>query len=392
MPRTRSILIYGLGIALRRLPAFLWTYVLSFMLTALLCIPLKVGLAQLLDRSLAAQPLATGFDLGTAVSAAMQMKEGAAGRAVSSMSHASIPAYLALYFILVPGTLYCYVTRSRARLSTLLRQGVLHFWRFVRISLLTALAMLLLLVPLAALQQRWSDFVTERMVGQNAVILRFTGVAVLVLVASLLRLYFDLVEAYTVQLGAERRADGKTDGRVHKTLKPAFHLLRGHFLRAWGVFLLLAASGAAGAFFAGRTAMHMLAQPRVWPMFLVAQAGVLATMFARFWQRGSEVALIQQHPLHLYEERSRIPFARPVKPVSGSDDPQHIETVYGSDPLTPLYAAPFSPEDSEGGEMISEAASAAPDPIPNPEPAPPSLDAPDPGVFHHEPHKHDRES
>jgi hypothetical protein len=31
--------------------------------------------------------------------------------------------------------------------------------------------------------------------------------------------------------------------------------------------------------------------------------------------------------------------------------------------------------------------STVPDPVPDPEPASPSLDAPDPGVFHHEPAK-----
>jgi hypothetical protein len=226
------------------------------------------------------------------------------------------------------------------------------------------------------------------MVGRNALLLRLGGVLLLVLVASLLRLYFDLVEAYTVQLGAEHRADGKTDRRVRKTLGPAFRLLRDHLLRAWGVFLLLAAAGAVAAFFAGRTAMHMLAQPRVWPMFLVAQAGVLAIMFARFWQRGAEVSLVQQHPLHVFERGSRIPFAANVAPtVTTSDHPQHIDTVYASDPLTPLYPAPFSPDDTQGGEVIADAADAPPDPIPNPEPAVPSSDEPDPGVFHHEPHK-----
>lgn len=390
MPRTRSILVHGLGITLRRLPAFLWTYAFSLALAVGFCYPMKIQLANLLGGSLAAQRLASGFDIGTAVDAALRLHEGAAGQSSTMTSHGAIPVYLLVYFVLVPGTLFCYITRTHARLSTLLHQGILHFWRFVRITLLTLIAALLIVGSFAVLQLRWAAFVDDRFVGREAFVLRLGGVLVVVLVASLVRLYFDLVEAYTVQLGAEHGANGKPDRRVRRTLKPAFRLLRDHLWRAWLVFLLLAAIGALAAFLAGRTAMHMLAQPRVWPMFLVAQAGVLLMLFTRFWQRGAEASLVLQHPLS-YREGSRIPFANKTTPPPPSvvERPQHVEMIYNTDPLTPLYPAPLSSDDRLAGSPLAGPFT-EPDPIPDPEPAAPSLDEPDPGVFHHDPGKPQR--
>ena len=269
MPRTRSILVHGLGIAIRRLPAFLWTYAFNLTLALAMCLPLKVQLSNLLDRSLAAQRLSSGFDLGTMADAALHLHQDAPGQASSITSHASVPLYLLIYFLLVPGTLYCYLTRAHARLSTLIRQGITHFWRFVRITLLTFLAAVFILGPLAVLQQHWARFVDDRFVGRPALLLTLTGLLLILLAATLLRVYFDLVEAYVVQLGTHLRPNGKPDRRVRRTLGPAFRLLRNHLARIWLVFLLLAAFGAFAAFFSGRTVMHMLAQPRVWPMFLL---------------------------------------------------------------------------------------------------------------------------
>ncbi|MBS1798555.1 MAG: hypothetical protein JSS95_01885 [Acidobacteria bacterium] len=395
MPRTRSILLHGLGLALRRLPAFLWTYLFSLVLALGFCYPLKIGLSNILDHSLAAQRLSSGFDVGTAVDAAMRVHEGPAGQALALTSHGAVPAYLLLYLLLVPGTLFCYITRTRAHLSTLLRQGVIYFWRFVRIALLTLLAALFLLGPFVVLQGHWSALIDDNFVGRTSLLLRLAGMLVVLLAASLLRLYFDLVEAYTVQLAVEHERNSRPDRRVRRTLEPAFRLLRQHFFRAWLVFLLLAIMGAAAAFFSARTAMHMLAQPHAWPMFLVSQLGLMAMLFTRFWQRGAEVSLVIQHPLPFLRERPAIPFAarsakpatQPPAPPPLPDRPHHIEMIYNPDPLTPLYPAPLSTDDTLTRATAGEQTANMPDPIPNPEPAAPSLDEPDPGVFHHDPQK-----
>ncbi len=352
----RNILIHGLGIILRRLPAFLWTYVFNVLLAILFSLSLHLQLATLLDHSLASQRLSNGFDLGAAAEVFLHLHEGPTGAAGNVATHGSIPTFFALYFLLVPGTLFCYLTKTPARLATLFHQGFLHFWRFVRITLLTLLVCAVVLGPLLELQSTLSDRIDDAYVGRTSFLLKLATLIFVFLVASLIRLYFDLVEAYTVQLGHQfRTAPGgisKPDRRVRRTLGPAFRTLRRQFFRVWISFLFLAILGAAALVFSTRIAIHTLAQPRVWPTFLFAQIGLFLLLFTRFWQRGVEVSLVLQNPL--------LP---PTAPISSIIPP----------PVQPPHppAPPSSAADT--------------DPIPNPEPAAPSLDEPDPGVFHHDP-------
>ncbi len=357
----RNILIHGLGITLRRLPAFLWTYIFNVALAFLFSLSLHVQLASLLNHSLAAQRLSNGFDLGTAAEVFLHLHEGPARANGNIASHASIPIFFLLYFLLVPGTLFCYLTKTPARLATLFHQGLLHFWRFVRITLLTLLTCAIILGPLLELQSTVSDRIDDALVGRTAFLLKLATLIFVFLVASLIRLYFDLVEAYTVQLGLQFRPArvgiAKPDRRVRRTLGPAFRTLRRHFFRTWLTFLFLALFGAAALVLSTRIAIHTLAQPRVWPAFLFAQIGLFLLLFTRFWQRGVETSLILQNPL--------LPPTEPISSISGP-------------PLGPLGPVPIAP--TPPPPPIPN-----PDPIPNPEPAAPSLDEPDPGVFHHDP-------
>jgi hypothetical protein len=105
--RKRSILIHGLGITLRRLPALLWTYFFNLGLAILFSLGLHHSLSSILDHSFASQRLVGAFDLGTVTETIMHLHEGPSGGAAFSTAHTGIFAYLAIYFLLVPGTLFC---------------------------------------------------------------------------------------------------------------------------------------------------------------------------------------------------------------------------------------------------------------------------------------------
>ncbi len=369
MLERRNIFTHGLSLTLRRLPALLWTYVFNLVLAFLFSISLNRQLSRLLNHSLAAQRLSSGFDLGTIGETYLHLHEGPVSDAGAASGHTSIPLYLIVYFLLVPGTLFCYQTDAPARLGTLLKQGLLYFWRFVRITLLTLLVSALILGPLFFLQGKWADHIDDYFVGRAAFYAIVAGNIVLFLVASILRLYFDLVEVYTVQIGQHIRPalfgeQGKPDRRVRRALNPAWRTFRTNFSQAWPIFLFLTLLGFAAVILTARTSMHMLAQPRVWPTFLLAQLGLFLMLLTRFWQRGAETSLALQYPIPA-------PSMPPILPVAGTVDP--------ADPLHPsrrIHLAPEPPTTPATNEPISD-----------PEPAPPSLDEPDPGVFHHEPTK-----
>jgi hypothetical protein len=246
----------------------------------------------------------------------------------------------------------------------LLQQGLIHLWRFVRITILTVIVSGLVLGLLFFLNGLWAEHVDEHIVGRSAFLHVLAGNILIFLVASVLRLYFDLVEVYTVQLGLHLSPDGKPDRRVRRTLAPAWRTLWANFSQAWPVFLFLTLLGFAAVVLTARTSMHMLAQPRVWPTFLLAQLGLFLMLLTRFWQRGAETSLALQNPI-------ATPSLPPILPIAGTVDP--------IDPLHPGRRIQLSPEQN--------AASPTHEPISDPEPASPSLDGPDPGVFHHEPTK-----
>jgi hypothetical protein len=327
--------------------------------------------SSMMDHSLAAQRLTNGFDLGAIPELIGRLEQSPGGNAAGSYS--SISLYLLIYFLLVPGTLFCYQTKEPARLSTLLHQGLLHFWRFVRITLLTVIISGLILGPLVFLQGKWADHVDDHTTGRHAFFATLASYLIILLVASVLRLYFDLVEVYTVQLGLHLRApvfgnQAKPDRRVRRTLGPAWRTLRANFSQAWPIFLFLTILGAAAVILTARISMHMLAQPRVWPAFLLCQLGLFLLLLTRFWQRGAETSLALQNPIFT-------PPSLPIRPVVGKVNP--IDPLHPNHPIPPVTEH-LDPRSSE---------SPTNEPISDPEPAPPSLDEPDPEVFHHDPVK-----
>jgi hypothetical protein len=365
MPK-RNLLLHGLRLTLRSLPALLWTYAFNLGLAVLFSIRLHSQLDTILAHSLHSQRLTGAFDIGTIVEVATRLGEGPSAGTASQ--YAAVPLYVLLYFLLVPGTLFSYRTGTPARLGTLLQTGLQYFWRFIRITLIAAFVSGIVLGILGALSSLWSSFLdTHSILGERGFLLGAAGTAVLFLVASMLRLYFDLVEVYTVALGQHLRPafDAKAltpDRRVRRTLRPALRTLFDNFGRAWLSFLFLILLGAAGALLLGRVGLHSLAQPRVWPQFLLAQAALFLLLFTRFWQRGVETILAEDYPMLLPTALTPAPFV-PLPTAA-----------------TPPPAAPLFPH-----TLPRPATPLKSDPIPNPEPATPSLPTPDPGVFHHDP-------
>ena len=333
----RSILWHGLLLVLRFPGALLWTYALNLGVAVLFSLRLHAQLGSILDHSLEAERLNTAFDIGVLAEAAHRL--ALMVPASGGTQYAGLPLYLLGYFILVPGALFCYRTQESSRLSNLVSAGVSYFWRFVRITLLTAVVSGVILGPLIALAAIWASRVNDTHVGASAFWLAVPGTVVILLVAALLRLYFDLVEVYTVQLGGRTMRNGKPDRRIRLALMPALRALRLNFGRAYAVFVALTLLGFSAVALTGRIVVHMLAQPRVWPAFLLVQGGLFAMLATRFWQRGAETVLAGDRPL--------------PPPVEGW--------------TTPSATAQHFPLDAQ----------------PDPEPAAPSLGEPDPGVFRH---------
>jgi len=360
MPRQRSILLHGLRLVVTHPGPLVWSYVFNLGIALLFSLRLHAQLSAILDHSLAAGRLTSAFDLGTLLQVTQRLGDHAVP--AGNTNYLGLPVYFLIYFILVPGALFSYQSEMPARLSILLSTGLSYFWRFVRITLLALLVSAAILLPLLNISNLWSARIDETHVGLAALLLKLPGLLIILLIACLLRLYFDMVEVYTIQLGDQFRPNGKADRRVRRALLPAMRTLIRNFWRAYLTFIALTILGF-GAFAVTSTiAIHMLAQPLVWPMFLLAQAGLFSLQLTRFWQRGAETVLAADNPLpapDLSPGMTDLLLAQTIRPV--------------------VYNRRASDRKSE------RTVDPQPDAQPNPEPAAPSLAEPDPGVFHHDP-------
>lgn len=300
MPQKRMLLTSGLSLTLRNWPAIAWTYVFNLGLALLFALPLHQQIAAITAHSLASQRLTGAFDLGTMVGVILKLSDGP-GPATAG-SYFSAPLYLVLYFLIVPGTLFCYQTGTPARLFTLLQSGFVHFWRFVRITLISLVVSVPILAGLNALQNLWSDHIDKTTVGRPAFLLSLAGLVLIGLIAAILRAYFDLVQVYTVQLGllqfpVDPEKKSRPERQIRRAFKPAWRTLRRNFFRLYLTFVFLTLLGLAAVVGTARTAIHSLAQPRVWPVFLLAQLGLFLMLASRFWQRAAETVLALDNPI-----------------------------------------------------------------------------------------------
>ncbi len=110
--------------------------------------------------------------------------------------------------------------------------------------------------------------------------------AVVLLVALLVRLWWDLVEVYIVR----NAMDGER--RVRHALLPAFRLLFRYFFRTFGSFLLTGMLGVCALAVCLYLWNEFVPAHQVWTGFLLAQLGLFLLLASRFWQRGIEASLV----------------------------------------------------------------------------------------------------
>jgi hypothetical protein len=281
-----NLLVQGFQLALRNWPFVVWAYAINLGFGLLAAIPFATGLTSYLDHSLAAQRIAGTIDVTYLDELLTHIHRTSVLPTVIHLAAWLNLLQFLLLFALFAGATFVYVAAEPPQLSVLLRGGVAYFWRFVRAAILAgsiaAVIVGILLVARALLLDRLSAVYVERKMFLYSAI---TGALVL-LVALVARLWWDLVEVYVVR----NAMDGER--RVRQALLPAFRLLGKYFFRIVGSFFL---SGIVGL---GALALCLVLWNKfvpahqVWLACLLAQLGLFLLLASRFWQRGIETALV----------------------------------------------------------------------------------------------------
>jgi hypothetical protein len=307
-----NLLADGWQIALDNWRCIFWLYVLNLIFGLLSGIPLSAGLAPYLDHSLASRQIAGNLDAAYLGELALHLSRdhlfvGAGSGALGL----SVIEFLAM-ILLVGGTIRIYLVGEPPRLPVLLARGSEYFWRMVRVSLLFALIAGLVLGGLiwarGALLARANEVYVER----TMFLFSAASAAFVLLVALLLRLWFDLVEIYAI------RNAGMGNRRIRQAVLPALRLLLRNFWWTFASFLLIGLLGA-GALAACIFLWKDLVPPdQVWLAAPVAQLGLLLLLAARYWQRAMQVSLVlgAEFPLarsaKLEAAQSAAPAAQPL--------------------------------------------------------------------------------
>lgn len=357
-----NLLVQGFQLALRNWPCLVWVYAANLFFSLLAGVPVAAGLASYVDHSFAAQRIASTINLSALMELGFHLRDtGFFPMALHTAGWINL-LQLTVLFVLFAGSVFVFVSAEPPRLSVLLRGGVAYFWRFVRAALLAGLVAAVLLgmllsVRAAALSKASAIYVERQMFLYSAM----SG-GVVVLVALLVRLWWDLVEVYLVR----NAMDGER--RVRQALLPALRLLGRYFFRTAGSFLL---TGLAGVTALALCLLLWKVVPahQVWLAALLAQLGLLFLLAGRFWQRGVETALVmsadpprvaveeiatEESALVLEEDT---PVAANVEYLSGLSEPTLRDLVLK------LRTAPLANAEAPGPVQRSTTESAPANPV-----------------------------
>ncbi len=281
-----NLLVQGFQLALRNWPFVVCAYAVNLGFALLAAIPFATGLAPYLDHSLAAQKIAGTIDVGYLAELAGHHREISL---VPTLLHTTVwlnLLQLLVLFVIFAGTTFVYVSAEPSRLSVLLRGGVAYFWRFVRAAILVGCVAAVILGILGTGRVLLLDRLGAVYVERQMFLWSAISGSVILLVALVVRLWWDLVEVYIVR----NAMDGER--RVRQALLPALRLLGKYFFRIVGCFFL---SGLLGV---GILALclflwkQFVPAYQVWLAFLLGQLGLFLLLASRFWQRGIEATLV----------------------------------------------------------------------------------------------------
>jgi hypothetical protein len=324
-----GIFLGGLRLLLANKRTLLWSYLALLFVGLVGGASMHARIGPFLDHSLAAQKLAGGIDAGYYAELYMHANEHDPGS--GPVTTALTLLSLVLSFFFAAGIVYVFLSGEKPRLAVILGRGVEYFWRFFRLVLFAAILGGPILGVLAWLRSIYLKSADEKFVEAAYDLRAGLTLAVLLLVAVILRIWFDLAEVYVVKLGTEG------DRRVRKSLGPSLRLFRRNFLR---VFFSYFAAGTLGwlafavflwIWLAGQTS-HLIV-----PVFFWSQIALVFLLASRIWQRGILTALVLAEPVPVVVVEAAFVEAAPVVAVlaiapetvaSEGADPARIDSEF----------------------------------------------------------------
>jgi hypothetical protein len=318
--KKRSLLGGGLGMVGNNKRYILWFWLLNLTLAEFGTAAFRRSAHALLDHSFLSDRLVHGFDLAV-------MFELFARPEFGQMSAMQMPAlYFSIVFfvataLFLPGVFLGYASNYRLSREEFFRACGRNLWRFIRLMIIAGIVMAIFAGLLF-----WANGVIVKKAGEstNEVLpfeLQVTGLVIIFLVMTTLRIWFDLAEADIV-LDDQRAVRRSIAAGFRHTFRALFRLLGSY------VFVtIVAAIILVGGLWAW---MKFVTPESMLGAFVIGQLTLFLLLIPRFWQRGIAVTYWQQ--------KMMVPVAamQPFTPQSVVPPAQESATQ----PPSPIVPAP----------------------------------------------------
>jgi len=306
-----SAFLGGAGLVWRRQRVLWWIFAVNFILAFFSIHGVVPRVGNVLDHSLAAQRLVTGFDVGAL--SELMLQPGISPLSVSPAAMAYSLVFFVFMLFVTGGILEVYRRDSRMTTAEFFESSGAFFWRFVRLVIF----LLLCLIPIAivrAIANKIGGHIEDTAVSAMASVwFSIAAGIVLLFLLLILRLWFDMAEVHSV---------AQNERRMRRSLAAAWRLTFANFGRLFWLYFSISVVACIGFGFGLWLWMYVLPPTAITGAFFLSQAMILWWLATRLWQRSAET---------LWYQRNFVPAASPV-----SYTPATYPVVAPQTPPSPL--------------------------------------------------------
>jgi len=257
-------------------------YAVNFLLALLGTVPVALRLGSVLDHSLAADRLSGGFDVGLLLELLSQ-PEIALRAQVPGALFLSLLFFVFMLF-LTGGILEVYREDRTLSMGEFFEAGGAFFWRFVRLLVFLALALVPVGLIFSLVQRGSSRLASDAPQEMLGFYVQLAGTAMVLFLLMVVRLWFDMAQVYTV---------AESERAMRRALARAFKLTFRNFPKLFWMYLRISLVAWAGLALAAWVWFEWVRPERVEFSFLLGQAVLLLWLATRLWQRASETCWYQ---------------------------------------------------------------------------------------------------
>ena len=276
----RALLIRGAGMVGQNKRYILWFWLLNLTLAVFGTAAFRHQAHEILDHSLRADRLLHGFDLGVLVEMIARPEFGSTEASTMPAVHFAF-LFFALTALFLPGVFQGYASNYRLPREDFFRACGRNLWRFIRLMIVAGIVM-----GIAAGILFTAQGAVVKTAGKSTYELlpfdvSLACLAVIFLVMTALRIWFDLAEADVVL--SDQRA-------VRKSIGLAFRHTFRNLTRLMLSYVAITAVAAIVLVVGLWAWMRYVPADNVLGAFLVGQLTLLLLLIPRFWQRGVVVS------------------------------------------------------------------------------------------------------